>query len=118
MTALVAGRRRPSVRLVRSVEGDRRDPRYGSRRWQRVRLQVLNRDMWTCRIVEGCTERATVADHIHPVYPAMPDGMFFGMGNLRGGCRRHNIARGLAASLEETTAAAGSAAVVTKDYSK
>lgn len=109
----------PALAVVQSSPDTRRDPRYGSRRWQRVRLAVLNRDMWVCRIVPGCPTRASVADHIHPVYEGMPDGMFFGMGNLRGGCRRHNIARGLAASLETDAApAVGPSAVVTTDYSK
>lgn len=94
-----------------------KDPRYGSRRWQRVRLRVLNRDMWTCLIVVGCTERASVADHIIPTYPGMPDALFFGMGNLRSGCRRHNIARGMAASLEAEGQPSSTTAVVTRDYS-
>jgi hypothetical protein len=41
-----------------------------------------------------------VADHIIPVDPEMPDWLFFDPNNLRGSCKRHNTARGVAAGLE------------------
>jgi 5-methylcytosine-specific restriction endonuclease McrA len=92
------------------------DRRYRTQRWKRARLRVLNRDGWMCRIVTGCDTRATVADHIIPVSAEMPDGLFYGLANLRAACRDHNLARGFADRLrsEVTT----STAVVTKDYSK
>ena len=74
------------------------DRRYGSRRWKRVRLRVLHRDLWTC-FVPACPVSASVADHIIEVYDGMPDGLFFDEWNLRASCRRHNTARGVAARL-------------------
>jgi hypothetical protein len=47
----------------------------------------------------------------------MPDSLFFGEGNLRAGCRPHNIARGHAARLEGSDRPPSSA-VVTGDYSR
>jgi 5-methylcytosine-specific restriction endonuclease McrA len=75
------------------------DRRYGTRRWKRVRLQVLHRDLWACWVT-GCGISASVADHIEPVYPEMPDSQFFDRANLRASCKRHNTARGVAARLE------------------
>jgi 5-methylcytosine-specific restriction endonuclease McrA len=86
------------------------DRRYGLKRWQKLRLRILNRDNWVCRIVVGCTTRATIADHIIPVYPGMPDREFFDPNNLRAACRDHNLARAAAAKLEPA------ASVETKDY--
>lgn len=91
------------------------DRRYQTRRWQTVRLRVLRRDLFICRIVEGCTEKATVADHIVPASPAMPDSLFFSEANLRGGCRDHNLARGFAS--KPRIAAATDTEVITGDYS-
>jgi len=93
----------------------RDDPRYRTRRWKRVRLRVLNRDGWACRIVTGCPSRATVADHIIPAFLGMADDLFFGVANLRAGCRPHNLARGFAASAEATPGA--DSTLVTGDYS-
>lgn len=36
----------------------------GNSQWRRLRLKVLERDMWICR---HCGERATQVDHLHPV---------------------------------------------------
>jgi hypothetical protein len=91
----------------------RSDRRYGSRRWRQTAKAVLRRDLYVCRIVEGCPVRASVADHVIPTYPGMPDSLFFGLGNLRAGCQGHNKARGFAPEVKP----AGSTAVVTKDYS-
>jgi 5-methylcytosine-specific restriction endonuclease McrA len=77
----------------------RTDRRYRLQTWRRIRLQVLARDLYRCRVVEGCTERATVADHIVPASLDMPDSLFFAMSNLRAACRMHNIARGFASTL-------------------
>jgi 5-methylcytosine-specific restriction endonuclease McrA len=92
------------------------DRRYGTGRWQRVRKYVLLRDMHRCRIVPGCSEVATVADHIKPATLDMSDAMFYGAGNLRAACRGHNLARGIAP--EVATTPADSSAVVTKDYTR
>jgi hypothetical protein len=69
----------------------RGDPRYGTGLWQRTRKQVVTPGAvcW----VRGCTATPTVADHIRPVYPGMPDSEFFGLWNLRPSCRIHNLAR-------------------------
>lgn len=94
-----------------------RDRRYGSARWRRVSKAVLRRDLYVCRIAPGCSTRATVADHVIAVHPGMPDALFFGMDNLRAGCRDHNILRGKAARLErETAGVERPAALVTGDY--
>jgi len=95
----------------------REDRRFGSRRWKRVRDRVKNRDLWTCRIVPGCTTRATVADHIIPVYPGMPDGLFFRMDNLRAGCQAHNKARGSVPDLFSASKSTPSN-VVSRDYTR
>lgn len=92
----------------------RDDRRYNTRRWQRVRRLVLQRDLHTCRIVAGCTTRATVADHIRPARLDMTDAEFFDPRNLRAGCRPHNIARGLVG--DAPPEASGPTAVVTGDY--
>jgi hypothetical protein len=93
---------------------NRSDRRYGSRRWRQTAKMVLRRDFYVCRIVEGCPIRASVADHVIPTYPGMPDSLFFGLHNLRAGCQGHNKARGFAPEVKS----AGSSAVVTKDYSE
>jgi 5-methylcytosine-specific restriction endonuclease McrA len=80
------------------------DRRYGSRRWKATRLRVLHRDLWRC-FVPGCPESASVADHIIPVYPEMPNSLFFDELNLRASCKPHNTARGVAARLERELAA-------------
>jgi 5-methylcytosine-specific restriction endonuclease McrA len=79
------------------------DKRYGTRRWKKVRLRVLHRDLWEC-FVPGCGVSASVADHIEPVYPGMPNAWFFNEANLRASCRRHNTARGVAARLQRELA--------------
>jgi hypothetical protein len=86
-----------------------------TQRWKRTRLRVLNRDLWICRVVPGCPVRATVADHVVPVYQGMPDFLFFGLGNLRAACQGHNKARGFAPDVPQPS---GPSAVVTRDYSK
>lgn len=75
------------------------DKRYGSRRWKRVRLDVLRRDRHSC-FVRSCGAWADACDHIVPVYPGMPDVQFYSADNLRASCRQHNLARGVAARLQ------------------
>jgi hypothetical protein len=91
------------------------DRRYRTQRWKKARLRVLNRDGWMCQIVKGCDTRATVADHIIPVTPGMPDALFFSLTNLRAACRDHNLARGFAERLNSEPVTG--TAVVVKDYS-
>ncbi len=92
------------------------DRRYRTQRWKRARLRVLNRDNWTCRVVEDCPARANVADHVIPVSPTMPDSLFFGLSNLRAACRDHNLARGFAERLSAEPVKG--TAVITRDYSR
>ncbi len=70
-----------------------------SRRWKALRLDILRRDLYRCQVVSGCEVRATVCDHIEPVYEGMPDWEFYDPMNLRAACMRHNTARGVAARL-------------------
>ncbi len=92
-----------------------KERRYATARWQRLRARVLTRDLGRCRIVAGCLTPATVADHIIPASLGMTDAQFFADANLRAACRKHNLARGFAASV--TGAQSGPSAVITKDYS-
>ena len=78
------------------------DKRYGTRKWKRVRLGVLVRDLYRCW-VPGCPVSANVADHVMPASPDMPEWLFFDPSNLRASCKRHNLARGVAARLEQET---------------
>jgi hypothetical protein len=84
-----------------------RDRRYGTARWRKLRIRILERDAWRCRIGIGCDITASVADHIEPVYEGMPDSLFFDPRNLRAGCKRHNVARGVAARLMRETGGVG-----------
>ena len=99
-----------------SLPAGPKDDRIKSYRWQKVAKAVLVRDRYICRIVVDCPTRATVADHIIPRYPGMPDSLFFGMGNLRAGCREHNLARGHVAKLERVVS--GPTNVITTNYSR
>jgi 5-methylcytosine-specific restriction endonuclease McrA len=67
-------------------------------------------------VVAGCSEPANVADHIIPVHPGMPDGLFYGLDNLRAACRDHNLARGFAERLSVEPSRPSS--VVTRDYTR
>lgn len=61
-----------------------------SRSWRKVRLQVLARDGWVCRMVQGCTARAEHVDHVLPVVLGGTDDP----SNLRAACAAHNIGAG------------------------
>jgi 5-methylcytosine-specific restriction endonuclease McrA len=59
--------------------------------WQRLRLHILERDLWTCRMC-GCLLRegrtapdSAAVDHIRPA-ELRPD-LFWDEGNLRASCR-------------------------------
>ena len=65
---------------------------YTTVQWRRVRLEVLERDGWRCRIRgEGCTGEANEVDHIvslaHGGDPYDPSG-------LRAACSFCNRSRG------------------------
>lgn len=68
--------------------------RIGGRRWRRVRLAVLARDGYVCRlrIPEVCTIAATTVDHIVPIRDR-PD-LEFNPRNLRASCQPCNQYRG------------------------
>jgi 5-methylcytosine-specific restriction endonuclease McrA len=83
------------------------DKRYGTARWRKLRLRVLQRDAYRCRIVPDCPHPATVADHIEPVHAGMPDALFFDPRNLRAACRGHNIDRGKVARFLRETGGVG-----------
>jgi 5-methylcytosine-specific restriction protein A len=64
--------------------------RRRGRRWRELRLEVLARDDWTCRLrIAGvCTDRATTVDHVIPIR-AWPDGELV-PSNLLAACRPCN----------------------------
>lgn len=78
---------------------DRSDRRYRSARWLRVRDRVLNRPYgptpYCVLDPDGPPHLATLADHINPVYPGMPDAEFYDEANLQPACNAHNIAKGM-----------------------
>jgi len=72
---------------------ERNDSRkvYRSRTWQRVRLQVLERDGYQCQIrLDTCTRKATAVDHIIPISRG---GDGYEPTNLRACCKRCNSTR-------------------------
>ena len=77
----------------------KQERRYMTRRWKALRADVLRRDLYRCQVVAGCPIRATICDHIEPVYQGMPDWEFYDPLNLRAACLHHNTARGVAARL-------------------
>ena len=72
-------------RSVAKVPPKSADPFYASTDWKTLRLKVLQRDGFRC-FVEGCTERAIIADHI----VSRKNGGSDDMGNLRSCCRTHD----------------------------
>jgi hypothetical protein len=93
----------PVAVRVDPATGLPRETRYGTRRWKRLRLEILQRDGRRCW-VPSCPEWATVADHIDPVTREMPDWLFYDPRNLRASCRRHNVVRGVVARYQRETA--------------
>ncbi len=60
--------------------------------WERLRLAILRRDQWRCRIDgPGCTRLATSVDHIVPLALG---GARLDPANLRAACGHCNSARG------------------------
>jgi 5-methylcytosine-specific restriction endonuclease McrA len=73
----VTGRRRPTDH-----------PRLGTRTWRRLRLAILNRDLWLCQINgPTCTHHATQVDHI---IPRRQGGPMYDPANLRAACHKCN----------------------------
>lgn len=65
---------------------------YGSRAWQSVRVLVLARDRWSCRIrLPGCEGRAVAVDHIVELADG---GAPFDPANLQAACTSCNSAKG------------------------
>ena len=59
----------------------RRDPRYGSRRWKALRLEVFERDNWRCA---GCGRPGRL--HCDHVVPVAEGGDFWDLRNLQALC--------------------------------
>ena len=67
-------------------------PPYNSAGWRAVRLFVLDRDGYRCRIrLGGCTDTATTVDHIVTVEHG---GAWLDPLNLRAACQHCNSVRG------------------------
>lgn len=79
-----------------------RERRYSSSRWRKLAAYIRQRDPM-CYVVD-CPQPVGAADHIIPATLDMPDSQFYDPTNLRGSCRRHNTARGVAARLERELA--------------
>jgi 5-methylcytosine-specific restriction endonuclease McrA len=70
------------------------DPVYNTLVWRRVRLEVLNRDGWRCRVGgPRCTGSASLVDHI---VPWRQGGSWYDKQNLRASCRSCNTSRAYA----------------------
>lgn len=64
---------------------------YASAAWRKIRLEVLERDGWRCRVrLPGCTDIATCVDHIMPI---VQGGRWLDPLNLRASCTHCNSAR-------------------------
>jgi 5-methylcytosine-specific restriction endonuclease McrA len=78
-----------------------RDAVYGAT-WRKLRLAVLERDGYTCRIgLPGCLVTATQVDH---VVSWRDGGSVFDESNLRAACGHCNAARGGAAGAAKSLA--------------
>lgn len=77
----------------------------GSPQWRRLRLVILERDGWRCRIRgEGCTLKATDADHI---ISRGDGGDPWDVTNLRAACAHCNRSRGGTAGAVKTNESRG-----------
>jgi 5-methylcytosine-specific restriction endonuclease McrA len=62
--------------------------------YKRLRLAVLDRDLWLCQVrLEGCTRYATQVDHVVPRHEG---GAVWDPANLRASCASCNVRRRLA----------------------
>ena len=61
--------------------------RADPKRWRKLRLKILDRDLWKCQL---CGRYGNEADHIVPVHEG---GAWWDPDNLRCACRACNIAR-------------------------
>ena len=67
-------------------------PAYRTKTWKNVRLAVLERDGYVCKIgLPGCERVATSADHIVELEDG---GEPFALENLQAACLRCNVAKG------------------------
>jgi 5-methylcytosine-specific restriction protein A len=67
------------------------DGRLSTRQWRRLRLLVLDRDLWLCQVNgPGGKHHATEVDHI---VPRGQGGDFWDPSNLRAACRPCNLGR-------------------------
>jgi 5-methylcytosine-specific restriction protein A len=90
---LVAGSRCPKhAKSAERHRGNSAERGYDSD-WKRIRLRVLKRDLYTCRIRIHCNgARATEVDHIRPI-GVFPEGRLQ-MSNLQAACKPCNAAKG------------------------
>lgn len=70
-----------------ALSSRRGDPRL-SRDYRRVRVQVLQRDQWTCHY---CGQDADTVDHVIPIKKG---GDPIAMDNMVAACKRCNSAKG------------------------
>lgn len=63
-----------------------------TRAWRKVRARILVRDSFVCRMVPGCTTRASTVDHVVPRALGGTDDP----SNLRAACAAHNSSAGAA----------------------
>jgi 5-methylcytosine-specific restriction endonuclease McrA len=64
---------------------------YSHRRWRTIRLAVLERDGWVCKIrAPGCT---VVAEHVDHIVPRRLNGAAYDPRNLRAACAKCNLGR-------------------------
>lgn len=74
---------------------------YDAPAWRKVRLFVLERDNYECRVrLPGCSEVATVADHI---VPYLQGGAWYDPNNLRASCVGCNARRSRGVTSEDPT---------------
>jgi hypothetical protein len=76
---------------------------YNSTQWRRLRLVILERDEYLCRIEPQPPHAATTVDHI--VSPLVHPGGFFDPDNLRAACAHHNYGRGASQGHRDRAAA-------------